>query len=104
VSRGVLAVRRSGSEVKRNAEIGLFTKSSRVVAARSEASKPILMKSILPANKNLKREEAMTEKMKALTMRAEELWNEGKMAIANEMYAPNFVNHDPFLPQVSGCQ
>jgi hypothetical protein len=28
VARGVLAVRRSGSEIKRNAEIGLFTKSS----------------------------------------------------------------------------
>jgi hypothetical protein len=28
VSRGVLAVRRSGNEMKRNAEIGLFTKSS----------------------------------------------------------------------------
>jgi hypothetical protein len=28
VTRGVLAVRRSGSEMKRNAEIGLFTKSS----------------------------------------------------------------------------
>jgi hypothetical protein len=29
VSRGVLAVRRSGNEMKRNAEIGLFTMSSR---------------------------------------------------------------------------
>ena len=43
----------------------------------------------------------MTEKMKALTMRAEELWNEGKMAVADEMYTPNFVNHDPFLPEVN---
>jgi len=30
VARGVLKVRRSDSEMKRNAEIGLFTKSSRL--------------------------------------------------------------------------
>jgi hypothetical protein len=30
VARGVLSVRRSDSEMKRNAEIGLFTKSSRL--------------------------------------------------------------------------
>jgi steroid delta-isomerase-like uncharacterized protein len=46
-------------------------------------------------------EEAMTEKMKALIMRAEAFWNEGKMAIADETYAPNFVFHYPGRPEVN---
>ena len=46
----------------------------------------------------------MTEKMKALIMRAEELWNEGNLAIADEMYAPNFVNHNPCRPEVKDLQ
>jgi steroid delta-isomerase-like uncharacterized protein len=48
--------------------------------------------------------EAMTEEMKAITLRAEELWNEGNMSIADEMYAPSFVNHDPFLPEVNDLE
>jgi steroid delta-isomerase-like uncharacterized protein len=48
--------------------------------------------------------EAMTEEMKAITLRAEELWNEGNMSIADEMYAPSNVNHDPFLPEVNDLE
>jgi steroid delta-isomerase-like uncharacterized protein len=48
--------------------------------------------------------EAMTEEMKAITLRAEELWNKGNMSIADVMYAPSFVNHDPFLPEVNDLE
>jgi len=46
----------------------------------------------------------MTEEMKTITLRAEELWNKGNMSIANEVYAPSFVNHDPFLPEVKDLE
>lgn len=36
---------------------------------------------------------------KALVARAiDEVWNAGKLATIEELYAPDFVAHDPFLP------
>lgn len=41
-----------------------------------------------------------TEDNKSMVDRAEELWNTGNMAIADEIYAKDFVNHDPGAPDV----
>jgi len=40
------------------------------------------------------------EENKTIVQRAEELWNTGDLAIADEVYATDFVNHDPGLPDV----
>lgn len=40
------------------------------------------------------------EDMKATVDRAAELWNTGKMTIADEIYAADLVNHDPGAPDV----
>jgi len=45
-------------------------------------------------------EKAITEKNKAVLPRAEELWNTGDLAIADEIFATDFVNHDPSAPDV----
>src|SRR5258708_2421822 len=42
-----------------------------------------------------------TEENKALVRRLiEEVWNQGNLAIFDELYAPDFIFHDPGLPQV----
>jgi len=43
---------------------------------------------------------ADTEANKAILLRAEEFWNTGNMAIADEVYSADFVNHDPTAPDV----
>jgi len=43
---------------------------------------------------------ADTEANKAIMLRAEEFWNTGDMAIADEVYSAEFVNHDPTAPDV----
>ena len=43
---------------------------------------------------------ADTEANKAILLRAEEFWNTGDMAIADEVYSVDFVNHDPTAPDV----
>jgi steroid delta-isomerase-like uncharacterized protein len=40
------------------------------------------------------------EENKAVGRRAEELWNTGNLAIADEVYATDFANHDPSTPDV----
>jgi len=40
------------------------------------------------------------EANKAIVLRAEEFWNTGNMAIADEVYSADFVNHDPTAPDV----
>jgi steroid delta-isomerase-like uncharacterized protein len=40
------------------------------------------------------------EANKAILFRAEEFWNTGNMAIADEVYSVEFVNHDPTAPDV----
>jgi steroid delta-isomerase-like uncharacterized protein len=40
------------------------------------------------------------EANKAIMLRAEEFWNTGDMAIADEVYSVDFVNHDPTAPDV----
>ena len=37
---------------------------------------------------------------KAIVQRAEDLWNTGNLAIADEIHATDFVNHDPGDPDV----
>ena len=42
-----------------------------------------------------------TEENKALVRRlVEEVWNQGNLAIFDALYAPDFIFHDPGLPQV----
>jgi steroid delta-isomerase-like uncharacterized protein len=42
-----------------------------------------------------------TEENKALVRRLiEEIWNQGHLAVFDELYAPDFLFHDPGLPQV----
>jgi predicted SnoaL-like aldol condensation-catalyzing enzyme len=42
-----------------------------------------------------------TEENKALVRRlVEEVWNQGNLAIFDELYAPDFIFHDPGLPHV----
>ena len=41
------------------------------------------------------------EENKAVTRRAvKELWNQGNMALLDELWAPNYVNHDPTNSEV----
>jgi steroid delta-isomerase-like uncharacterized protein len=40
------------------------------------------------------------EENEAITRRAEELWNTGNLAIADEIYATDFANHDASTPDV----
>ena len=43
-----------------------------------------------------------TEENKATVRRlVEEVWNQGNLAVFDELYAPNFIFHDPVLPHVS---
>jgi ketosteroid isomerase-like protein len=44
-------------------------------------------------------ENAMSEQNKAVVRRLfEELWNKGNLMVADELLAPNYVNHDPSTP------
>jgi steroid delta-isomerase-like uncharacterized protein len=44
-----------------------------------------------------------TEENKALVRRWEELWNQGNLALADELFAPTFLLHDPSSPfEISG--
>ncbi len=44
------------------------------------------------------------EANKAILLRAEEFWNTGNMAIADEVYSVEFVNHDPTAPDVGDLE
>ncbi|MHC4707342.1 MAG: ester cyclase, partial [Planctomycetota bacterium] len=44
------------------------------------------------------------EANKAIMLRAEEFWNTGNMAIADEVYSAEFVNHDPTAPDVGDLE
>jgi len=44
------------------------------------------------------------EANKAILLRAEEFWNTGDMAIADEVYSADFVNHDPTAPDVGDLE
>jgi len=42
-----------------------------------------------------------TEENKTLVRRLiEEVWNQGNLAVFDELYSPDFIFHDPGLPQV----
>jgi steroid delta-isomerase-like uncharacterized protein len=46
------------------------------------------------------RRSGMTEANKAITRRSvEEIFNEGRLEVADELYAPDFVGYDPALPE-----
>ena len=40
------------------------------------------------------------EENKAMLLRVQELWNTGKLTLADEIFAGDFVNHDPISPDV----
>ena len=49
----------------------------------------------------------MSEDLKAIASRIEELWNTGDLSIADEIYSPKVVNHAPYVPNVEdleGCK
>jgi len=46
-----------------------------------------------------RRERATEEKNKAVIMRCLEVWNKGDMAIADEIYADNFIRHQDTIPE-----
>jgi len=45
-----------------------------------------------------RRERATVEKNKAIVMRCLEVWNKGDMAVADEIYADNFIRHQDDIP------
>jgi len=47
-----------------------------------------------------RQKKAKEEENKTITLRAAELWNTGDLALADEIYATDFVNHDPSAPNV----
>ena len=47
---------------------------------------------------------AVTEENKAITSRLSEIWNTGNLAIADEIFGAEFVNHDPHNPEVSNLE
>lgn len=47
---------------------------------------------------------AQTEANKAIVERWAELWNTGDLAIADEVFATDFVNHDLARPDVTGLE
>ena len=47
---------------------------------------------------------ADTEANKAIVLRGVELWNTGNLAIADEIFYSDFVNHDPSRPDVTALK
>ena len=47
---------------------------------------------------------AVTEENKAIIGRLSELWNTGNLAIADEIFGTDFVNHDPNHPDVTNFE
>ena len=47
---------------------------------------------------------AQTEANKALVVRLGEVFNEGNLALADEIFATDFVNHDPSQPNVTDLE
>jgi SnoaL-like protein len=43
--------------------------------------------------------EAMSEENKALARRWADIFNEGNLELADEIYAPDYVDHDPTMPE-----
>jgi steroid delta-isomerase-like uncharacterized protein len=53
----------------------------------------------MPAHVPEGKEPIMSEQNKALSRRAfEEIWNQGKLQVIDELVAPNCVLHDPMVP------
>ncbi|MFC1633346.1 alpha/beta fold hydrolase [Planctomycetota bacterium] len=47
---------------------------------------------------------AQTETNKAVVFRLGEVWNQGNLAVADEIFATDFVNHDPSRPDVTDLE
>ena len=47
---------------------------------------------------------AQTEANKALVFRLGQVWNQGNLAVADEIFATDFVNHDPSRPDVTDLE
>ena len=47
---------------------------------------------------------AVTEENKAVTKRLPELWNTGNLAMVDEIFGADFVNHDPNHPEVTNLE
>ena len=47
---------------------------------------------------------AVTEENKAIVGRLSEIWNTGNLAIADEVFDVDFVNHDPNNPGVTNSE
>ena len=48
---------------------------------------------------------AQTEENKAIVQRlSDEVWNQGNLAVADEIFATDFVNHDPSRPDVTDLE
>jgi steroid delta-isomerase-like uncharacterized protein len=47
---------------------------------------------------------ANTEANKAIVVRLGEVWNHGNLAVADEIFASDFVNHDPSRPDVTDLE
>ncbi|NJE08836.1 ester cyclase [Thermococcus sp. M39] len=45
-----------------------------------------------------------TEKTKIIERLVEEFWNQGNLAVADELLTPDFVNHDPVNPEVTNLE
>ena len=46
----------------------------------------------------------MLEQLKTIANLATEMWNTGDLSRFDEVYATNFVNHDPSRPHVMDCE
>jgi len=46
----------------------------------------------------------MSEDLKAIGHQLAELWNTGNLSIADEIFANDFVNHDPSRPEVTDIE
>ncbi|USH00880.1 ester cyclase [Thermococcus argininiproducens] len=44
------------------------------------------------------------EKERIIQQSVDELWNKGDVSLADRLYAPNFINHDPSNPDVTNLE
>jgi steroid delta-isomerase-like uncharacterized protein len=65
-----------------------------------EVEKEVPVEVVVTATPEPERGGKSAEENKTIVHRAEELWNTGNLDIADEVYATDFVNHDPSAPDV----
>jgi len=72
----------------------------RYLAMFQRISKIVIVSIILIAFGSVLQATADTEANKSIALRLVDLWNTGNLAIADEIFAADFVNHDPSNPNV----